>query len=162
MIGDVIAQHVAHPGASLDALRVLRLGAYGLCIDGPLGALWYDWLEANISPDNPKAMSTVLVKTALDQVHTQLVGGCACMHACMHACSMHATCMRACMCARPHPDKQVVCGAAGALWRCRRTPTSWQERGELHVRSAASSGQAAAMGLASQTPLLPFLPRMHP
>jgi len=44
MLGDVIAQHVGHQTASLDVLRVLRLGLYGLCIDGPLGAKWYDFL----------------------------------------------------------------------------------------------------------------------
>jgi hypothetical protein len=67
MIGDLIAQSVAHPG-SVDALRVLRLGAYGLFFDGPIGARWYDWLEAKINPDRPRDADTVLIKTALDQV----------------------------------------------------------------------------------------------
>jgi hypothetical protein len=40
MIGDIIAQSVGHPGMPLDAARVLRLGIYGLCFDGPLGAKW--------------------------------------------------------------------------------------------------------------------------
>jgi hypothetical protein len=44
MIGDVIAQSVGHPSAAIDAARVLRLGLYGLCIDGPVGAKWYDYL----------------------------------------------------------------------------------------------------------------------
>ncbi|GBF95122.1 hypothetical protein Rsub_07706 [Raphidocelis subcapitata] len=67
MIGDLIAQSVAHPGAPIDALRVLRLGLYGLMIDGPMGAKWYDWLEANINPSRPRDNDTVLLKTALDQ-----------------------------------------------------------------------------------------------
>jgi hypothetical protein len=48
MLGDLLAQHVAaHHGAggeSLDIARVLRLGLYGLALDGPLGSLWYDVL----------------------------------------------------------------------------------------------------------------------
>lgn len=77
MIGDLLAQSVAHaPAAALappppvDAARVLRLGLYGLCVDGPLGAAWYDWLEANVSPDSPRSTRAVLLKTALDQVRT--------------------------------------------------------------------------------------------
>lgn len=48
ILGDLLAQHLGHHGgsggAALDLARVARLGAYGLCIDGPLGALWYDLL----------------------------------------------------------------------------------------------------------------------
>ena len=45
MAGDLLAQHFGHHGgggaeAGFDALRVVRLGLYGLCIDGPLGSLW--------------------------------------------------------------------------------------------------------------------------
>lgn len=69
MLGDLIAQHVGSSHhESMDVLRVLRLGAYGLCLDGPLGSMWYDWLEANVNPTNPTSTSSVLIKTALDQV----------------------------------------------------------------------------------------------
>ncbi|KAI8465312.1 MAG: hypothetical protein J3K34DRAFT_525476 [Monoraphidium minutum] len=73
MLGDAIAQAAAHHGAppglwQLDAARVLRLGLYGLCVDGPLGAAWYDWLEAHVAPEDPRGTRAVLTKTALDQV----------------------------------------------------------------------------------------------
>ena len=43
VLGDLLAQHLGHE-AGLDALRALRLGLYGLALDGPLGSVWYDWL----------------------------------------------------------------------------------------------------------------------
>lgn len=73
MIGDLIAQNVAHHGA-IDPLRVMRLGLYGLMLDGPLGSKWYDWLEANVNPGRPTDTDTVLMKTALDQVVYASVG----------------------------------------------------------------------------------------
>ncbi|KAI8465155.1 MAG: hypothetical protein J3K34DRAFT_437888 [Monoraphidium minutum] len=71
MLGDLIAQQLGHHGGgaeAFDALRVARLGLYGLCLDGPLGALWYDWLEGAVWPDRPTAAKTVVAKTALDQL----------------------------------------------------------------------------------------------
>lgn len=67
MLGDLLAQHMSHPGAT-DILRVLRLGAYGLLIDGPVGALWYDLLEKVVDPEQPTGTRAVLIKTALDQL----------------------------------------------------------------------------------------------
>lgn len=64
VLGDLIAQHFSHPGA-VDVLRAARLGAYGLMIDGPVGALWYDALEARVPGNSTRA---VLAKTALDQI----------------------------------------------------------------------------------------------
>ncbi|GBF96830.1 hypothetical protein Rsub_09686 [Raphidocelis subcapitata] len=66
MLGDLVAQHVADSAAGLDAIRVLRLGAYGLLLDGPLGAAWYDWLEAHAGQQ--RDASTVVIKTTLDQI----------------------------------------------------------------------------------------------
>ena len=66
MVGDALAQHLSHPGA-FDALRVLRLGAYGLLIDGPVGSKWYDLLERAVLPKEPLSTRAVLAKTALDQ-----------------------------------------------------------------------------------------------
>lgn len=67
MLGDLIAQHISHPGA-VDVLRIIRLGCYGLLIDGPVGSLWYDLLEKFVYPEQPTTNTAVLVKTALDQV----------------------------------------------------------------------------------------------
>lgn len=68
ILGDLIAQHFGHPHAALDILRVLRLGAYGLLIDGPIGSMWYDVLEQHVFPKEPLSTKAVISKTALDQV----------------------------------------------------------------------------------------------
>ena len=47
ILGDLLAQHLAHHAAgpaAPDWARASRVGAYGLALDGPLGALWYDLL----------------------------------------------------------------------------------------------------------------------
>eukprot|EP00878_Enallax_costatus_P034649 GHUV01038433.1.p1 GENE.GHUV01038433.1~~GHUV01038433.1.p1 ORF type:complete len:155 (-),score=22.53 GHUV01038433.1:13-477(-) len=49
-------------------MRVVRLGAYGLMIDGPIGSMWYDVLEQYVFPKEPLSTKAVLSKTALDQV----------------------------------------------------------------------------------------------
>lgn len=67
MLGDIVAQHLAS-GDALDTLRILRLGAYGLFIDGPVGSLWYEVLEKYICPDDPTSNQAVALKTAADQV----------------------------------------------------------------------------------------------
>jgi protein Mpv17 len=68
ILGDLIAQHFGHPHAAIDIMRVVRLGAYGLLIDGPCGSLWYDVLEQRVFPKEPLSTKAVLSKTALDQV----------------------------------------------------------------------------------------------
>eukprot|EP00879_Flechtneria_rotunda_P003258 GHRR01003483.1.p1 GENE.GHRR01003483.1~~GHRR01003483.1.p1 ORF type:complete len:221 (-),score=44.30 GHRR01003483.1:5067-5729(-) len=77
MLGDVIAQQLSHP-ESLDLLRALRLGMYGLLIDGPIGSNWYDILEQYVFPKEPVSTKAVLAKTALDQVvyASIMTGGC--------------------------------------------------------------------------------------
>ena len=67
MLGDLIAQQISHPDM-LDVTRILRLGAYGLLIDGPIGSMWYDVLEKFVCPEEPTGNKAVLLKTALDQV----------------------------------------------------------------------------------------------
>lgn len=52
----------------MDVLRTLRLGAYGLLVDGPVGSLWYEVLERYVWPKEPTSTKAVLAKTALDQV----------------------------------------------------------------------------------------------
>lgn len=76
VLGDLLAQHLAHHTGpeALDLLRALRLGVYGLALDGPLGSAWYDLLEAKVNPDRPTATSTVLAKTALDQLVYASIG----------------------------------------------------------------------------------------
>eukprot|EP00878_Enallax_costatus_P000094 GHUV01000127.1.p1 GENE.GHUV01000127.1~~GHUV01000127.1.p1 ORF type:complete len:283 (+),score=59.60 GHUV01000127.1:249-1097(+) len=68
ILGDLIAQHFGHPHAAVDIMRVVRLGAYGLMIDGPIGSMWYDVLEQYVFPKEPLSTKAVLSKTALDQV----------------------------------------------------------------------------------------------
>ena len=48
--------------------RTLRLGTYGLTLDGPLGHLWYKVLDKYVEPDNPRGNKAVLLKTAADQI----------------------------------------------------------------------------------------------
>ena len=38
----------------LDPVRCLRLGTYGLAVDGPFGHLWYKILDRTVCPDNPQ------------------------------------------------------------------------------------------------------------
>lgn len=70
MLGDMIAQYMSHHGhdAALDLMRILRLGAYGLLLDGPVGSLWYDLLERTVLPEDPTSNKAVALKTAADQV----------------------------------------------------------------------------------------------
>jgi protein Mpv17 len=68
ILGDLIAQHFGHPHAAIDVMRVARLAAYGLLIDGPFGSMWYDVLEQHVFPKEPLSTKAVLSKTALDQV----------------------------------------------------------------------------------------------
>lgn len=66
VLGDAIAQHITHP-AFTDMVRMLRVGAYGFLIDGPVGSYWYDQLEAYCWPEDPTSIKAVVAKTALDQ-----------------------------------------------------------------------------------------------
>lgn len=46
----------------------MRLGAYGLFLDGPVGHAWYKVLDKYVEPDNPRSTKAVLLKTAADQL----------------------------------------------------------------------------------------------
>lgn len=67
VLGDILAQRIGGEGP-IEAIRCLRLGTYGLAVDGPLGHLWYKILDRNVCPDNPQGLKSVLLKTAADQL----------------------------------------------------------------------------------------------
>ena len=50
------------------ACRSLRLGSYGLTIDGPIGHAWYKFLDKYVYPNDPQCTAAVLIKTAADQI----------------------------------------------------------------------------------------------
>eukprot|EP00891_Asterochloris_glomerata_P008929 jgi/Astpho2/8929/Aster-02611 len=66
IIGDILAQQIS--GTSFNPVRCLRLGAYGLFLDGPIGHQWYRLLDATVYPKDPQGTKAVLTKTALDQL----------------------------------------------------------------------------------------------
>ena len=66
VLGDVLAQRLT--GADFSVLRCLRLGTYGLTLDGPLGHLWYKILDKTVWPNDPQSNKAVLAKTAADQL----------------------------------------------------------------------------------------------
>ena len=66
VLGDVLAQRLT--GGDFSVLRCLRLGTYGLTLDGPLGHLWYKILDKTVWPDDPQSNKAVLAKTAADQL----------------------------------------------------------------------------------------------
>lgn len=66
VIGDFFAQKIE--GGPYNILRCLRLGTYGLLLDGPIGHWWYTVLDANVEPDDSRSTKAVLIKTAADQL----------------------------------------------------------------------------------------------
>ncbi len=52
----------------MNACRCLRLGSYGLTIDGPIGHAWYKVLDKYVYPKDPQCNAAVLLKTAADQI----------------------------------------------------------------------------------------------
>lgn len=65
-VGDRIAQSIGT--GHFDIWRCLRLSLYGLLIDGPIGHYFYQLLDSNICPEDPKSTRSVLTKTAIDQL----------------------------------------------------------------------------------------------
>lgn len=65
-IGDRLAQTIID--GPFDPYRTLRLGLYGLLLDGPIGHFWYKLLDVKVYPNDPKSNKAVLTKTALDQL----------------------------------------------------------------------------------------------
>ena len=66
VIGDILAQRLT--GSTFSVLRCLRLGTYGLALDGPLGHLWYQVLDKTVWPKESQSNKAVLAKTAADQL----------------------------------------------------------------------------------------------
>lgn len=66
MVGDLCAQLLT-PGG-FEFARVLRLGAYGFFLDGPVGHLFYKALDQYVAPERPTDPGTILAKTAIDQL----------------------------------------------------------------------------------------------
>jgi protein Mpv17 len=66
VLGDLLAQRI--DGGPFDILRCLRLGTYGLTLDGPIGHWWYTVLDKYVEPQDPKSTKAVLIKTAADQL----------------------------------------------------------------------------------------------
>eukprot|EP00891_Asterochloris_glomerata_P003769 jgi/Astpho2/3769/e_gw1.00060.85.1_t len=54
-------------GMSYDAFRTLRLVIFGMLMDGPIGHLWYTFLDSKVMPDNPKSNKAVVLKMMADQ-----------------------------------------------------------------------------------------------
>lgn len=69
MLGDMLAQRL-ESGSILDASRMLHMGMYGLMLDGPIGHLWYQWLDGTVDKSirNPRSTKAVAIKTAADQL----------------------------------------------------------------------------------------------
>ncbi len=66
--------YILSPGALSEflskhlCLRCLRLGSYGLTVDGPIGHMWYKLLDKYVYPNDPQCNAAVLLKTAADQL----------------------------------------------------------------------------------------------
>lgn len=54
MLGDCLAQKLEGE-AAIELARVLRLGAYGVLLDGPVGHLWYKCASLRRSPPSLSA-----------------------------------------------------------------------------------------------------------
>lgn len=69
LIGDLLAQALEGHG-NFDPLRMARLGTYGLFLDGPIGHVWYRWLDATVDAafEDSKSIKAILIKTAADQL----------------------------------------------------------------------------------------------
>lgn len=43
----------------MEPIRCVRLGCYGLFVDGPFGHLWYKILDRSVEPDNPNGLKVL-------------------------------------------------------------------------------------------------------
>ncbi|CAL8465020.1 g4555 [Coccomyxa elongata] len=66
LIGDLLAQGLS--GRGFDVFRCLRLLAFGVTMDGPVGHLWYTFLDQNIMPKEPTSNKAVVLKMLVDQL----------------------------------------------------------------------------------------------
>lgn len=69
ILGDLLAQTLEGNG-TIDPLRMARLGIYGLTLDGPVGHMWYRWLDTTVdnAVEDSKGWKAILIKTAADQL----------------------------------------------------------------------------------------------
>lgn len=69
MLGDVVAQAPdLAAGKPWDARRTAKMGAFGLCLHGPIGHYWYGFLDRTIMTKAPTSAAAVASKTAIDQI----------------------------------------------------------------------------------------------
>lgn len=69
MLGDLVAQAPdLSKGAAWDAKRTAKMGAFGLCIHGPMGHYWYTLLDKSIMTKAPTSAAAVATKTIVDQI----------------------------------------------------------------------------------------------
>lgn len=55
-------------GRGFDVFRCLRLLAFGVTMDGPVGHVWYTFLDKNVMPKEPTSNKAVVLKMLADQV----------------------------------------------------------------------------------------------
>jgi hypothetical protein len=67
-LGDSLAQSIEGTHTHLDVYRCLRLGSYGLVLDGPVQHFWYRFLDRVVWPEDSTSMKAILTKTAADQL----------------------------------------------------------------------------------------------
>ena len=68
ILGDVVAQTPdLVEGKSWDGRRTAKMGAFGLCLSGPVGHYWYRMLDTAIMHKAPKSAMSVVSKTVIDQ-----------------------------------------------------------------------------------------------
>lgn len=69
MLGDLVAQAPdISSGKSWDMRRTAKMGAFGICIHGPVGHYWYSFLDKTIMTAAPTSARAVATKTAIDQI----------------------------------------------------------------------------------------------
>ena len=69
ILGDLVAQAPdMSKGKQWDSFRTAKMGAFGLCLHGPIGHYWYGFLDRTIMTKAPTSAAAVATKTAIDQV----------------------------------------------------------------------------------------------
>ncbi|CAN8075910.1 unnamed protein product [Agarophyton chilense] len=69
LLGDLVAQAPdISSGKSWDVRRTAKMGAFGLCLHGPIGHYWYSFLDRSIMTAAPTSAPAVAAKTAIDQI----------------------------------------------------------------------------------------------
>ncbi|KAL0037064.1 hypothetical protein WJX77_011353 [Trebouxia sp. C0004] len=66
LLGDAVAQLVV--GNPYNYLRTARMVIFGILMDGPIGHLWYTFLDSKVYPEDPKSNKAVISKMLCDQV----------------------------------------------------------------------------------------------